>query len=614
MMSVALPSRLFISASFFLAVSVLVLWGPFAGAPAMAMSQPDADALAMDQSEADALAPAVLSAADADLYRQIFDLQKNGDWRAADRLIRRLEDTGLMGHVLAQRYLHPTHYRSRYRELSDWLTKYADHPDAKRIYRLALRRKAAGAPAPRHPVTAHIAGAAADIRDSAAGPVPRPGLTSAQYQQARSLMAQVRGLLRRGRPTAAAEILARKDTQQLLSASEFDQMRTDIAHSYFAANKDQEALALAEAASARSADRVPMAPWVAGLAAWRMGDAERARGHFETHAALTGTSSWTASAGAFWAARANLVTGRPQQVSQFLNMAAAHPRTFYGLLAWRMLGKAAPFDWRTPPLTENDLTTLQQASRGWRGLALLQVGDITRAERELRALDPSRDPDLARAMLAVATNADLPALALRLGNHPVTDSGLRDSALYPLPPWVPREGYSVDPALIYAVMRQESGFNARAKSPAGAQGLMQLMPRTATFTAESERFHGNRRHKLYDPETNVTLGQKYLRYLLDHPRVQGDLFLLAVAYNGGLGNLSKWKRRAVYNDDPLLFIEAIPSRETRIFIERVLANLWVYRQRLNQGTPSLDALAAGEWPAYRSLDGQATEVASDVTD
>ncbi|MHA1570147.1 MAG: lytic transglycosylase domain-containing protein, partial [Alphaproteobacteria bacterium] len=272
----------------------------------------------------------------------------------------------------------------------------------------------------------------------------------------------------------------------------------------------------------------------------------------------------------------------------------------------------APFDWRTPVLTENDLATLRQASRGWRALALLQVGEITRAERELRALDPSRDPALARAMLAVATNADLPALALRLGNRPDTDAGHRDSALYPLPPWVPREGYSVDPALIYAVMRQESGFNARAKSPAGAHGLMQLMPRTATFTAKRERFHGNRRHKLYDPETNVTLGQKYLRYLLDHPRVQGDLFLLAVAYNGGLGNLSKWKRRAVYNDDPLLFIEAIPSRETRIFIERVLANLWIYRQRLNQGTPSLDALAAGEWPAYRSLDGRATEVADDV--
>jgi len=602
-MSVARSHRRYLLGTIFFLFLVAAYWGPLSGIER---------ARAADGTGANDPLPGVLNAADADLYRQIFGLQNDGKWQAADRRIRKLEDRGLMGHVLAQRYLHPTHYRSRFAELRDWMAKYADHPDAKRIHRLALQRKPAKAQAPRRPVSGRIAGAAADSAGAAAGPIQRRGLSSTQRQRARSLMAQIRQLLRRGRPTSATKILARKETQQLLSASEFDQMRARIAHSYFAANKDREALALAEAASARSARRVSLAPWVAGLAAWRLGDAERARRHFETQAALPGTSSWTASAGAFWAARANLVTGNPQRVSHFLTLAAAHPRTFYGLLAWRMLGKEASFDWRTPTLTEGDFETLRQASRGWRGLALLQVGEITRAERELRALDPSRDPNLARAMLAVATNADLPALALRLGNHPVTDSGMRDSALYPLPPWVPREGYSVDPALIYAVMRQESGFNARAKSPAGAHGLMQLMPRTATFTAERERFNGNRRHKLYDPETNVTLGQKYLRYLLDHPRVQGDLFLLAVAYNGGLGNLSKWKRRAVYNDDPLLFIEAIPSRETRIFIERVLANLWVYRQRLNQGTPSLDALAAGEWPAYRSLDGRATEVASDV--
>ncbi|MHA1113054.1 MAG: lytic transglycosylase domain-containing protein [Alphaproteobacteria bacterium] len=586
------------------AAVAILLWAPLLSVPG---------ARAADNAGAKAPPAAVLNAKDTILYGQIFGLQKDGKWRAADRRIRELEDRGLMGHVLAQRYLHPTHYRSRFRELRDWMATYADHPDARRIYRLALRRKPAKARAPRRPVSSRVAGAAAKSGGSAsAGPVQRRGLSAAQRQRTRSLMAQIRRALRRGRPTSATKILARKETRRLLSASEYDQMRAHIAHSYFSVNKDREALALAEAASARSAQRVSLAPWVAGLAAWRLGETDRARRHFETQAAIDGTSSWTASAGAFWAARANLVTGRPQRVSRFLGVAAKHPHTFYGLLALRMLGKAAPFDWRTPVLTENDLATLRQASRGWRALALLQVGEITRAERELRALDPSRDPALARAMLAVATNADLPALALRLGNRPDTDAGHRDSALYPLPPWVPREGYSVDPALIYAVMRQESGFNARAKSPAGAHGLMQLMPRTATFTSKRERFVGNRRHKLYDPETNVTLGQKYLRYLLDHPRVQGDLFLLAVAYNGGLGNLSKWKRRAVFNDDPLLFIEAIPSRETRIFIERVLANLWIYRQRLNQGTPSLDALAAGEWPAYRSLDGRATEVADDV--
>jgi len=77
--------------------------------------------------------PAVLSARDAELYRQIFTVQEDGHWAEADRLIAQLSDRRLMGHVLAQRYLHPTAYRSKYVELKDWMDSYADLPEAKRI-------------------------------------------------------------------------------------------------------------------------------------------------------------------------------------------------------------------------------------------------------------------------------------------------------------------------------------------------------------------------------------------------------------------------------------------------------------------------------------------------
>ena len=85
--------------------------------------------------------------------------------------------------------------------------------------------------------------------------------------------------------------------------------------------------------------------------------------------------------------------------------------------------------------------------------------------------------------------------------------------------------------------------------------------------------------------------------------------MYAKLYNFGASSVNTLP---VYNNDPLLFIEAIPAPETRIFIERVLANLWIYRQRLEQPTPSLDALASGEWPTYRSLDGRATELAKNA--
>src|SRR5690606_4384014 len=165
--------------------------------------------------------------------------------------------------------------------------------------------------------------------------------------------------------------------------------------------------------------------------------------------------------------------------------------------------------------------------------------------------------------------------------------------------WQPKDGFEVDRALLYALMRQESGFNPDARSGVGASGLMQIMPATGAYISpELEDHDGGAGAALLDPTTNVTVGQDYVQRLLDDGNVRGDLFLLTAAYNAGPGNLAKWRKGAGYDQDPLLFIESIPSRETRLFIERVLANLWIYRQRLGQATPSLDAIAAGAWPVY----------------
>jgi len=92
-----------------------------------------------------------LGATDAARYRQVFALQEQGQWREADRAIRRLESRLLMGRVLFQRYMHPTRYRSKYKELYDWMKAFADQPGANRIYRLALRRQPSGYKSPPRP-------------------------------------------------------------------------------------------------------------------------------------------------------------------------------------------------------------------------------------------------------------------------------------------------------------------------------------------------------------------------------------------------------------------------------------------------------------------------------
>jgi len=128
--------------------------------------------------------------------------------------------------------------------------------------------------------------------------------------------------------------------------------------------------------------------------------------------------------------------------------------------------------------------------------------------------------------------------------------------------------------------------------------------------ARDRSYRRGKKRELFDPETNLELGQRYIAYLLKHRTVHGDLFRLTAAYNGGPGNLNKWQRKMDYGDDPLLFIESLPSKETRLFIERVLTNLWIYRMRLGQDAPSLDGIAAGRWPVYVPLDDERPEIAS----
>ncbi len=553
--------------------------------------------------------PQIVGKADAALYRRIFELQRRGQWPQADRLIAKLDDKLLLGHVLFQRYMHPTKYRSRYVELKDWMKAYADHPGARRVYKLALRRKPRGWRAPRRPVGVTLgpikAGPVEGDAESAAVAVKKRKtrrLSRARRRDIRYIRQRVKSLVRRGRPTQALKILNQPNHKRRFDAVRFDRTLAIVARGYYHAGKNRKALSVAMPAVRRSGAAAPMALWWSGLAAWRSGYHTLAADHFEMLARSDPKDSWIASAAAYWAARGNLVGRRPGKVNPMLAIAARHPRTFYGLLAARALDETPSFDWELPKLGHGELALLGRVPGAKRALALVQVGEAPRAESELKRFTGHMSPELARILLGLTAKASLPALAYRLGKQLGRKGGYRyDAALYPVPDWIPANGFTVDRAIIFALIRRESGFKTRAKSRAGARGLMQLMPRTAGFIAR-KRFRGSGRYRLFDPVYNIELGQKYVRHLMRFGDIDGNLFYAIAAYNGGPGNLGKWRRKIDYGDDPLLFIESIPSRETRHFVERVLTNFWIYRYRLGQPTPSLDAVAAGTWPRYNGLD------------
>ena len=572
-------------------------------------------ALAPVPTETDAAAqlPEILSEADVALYQRIFSIQKAGRWQEADRLIAKLGNRLLLGHVMAQRYLHPTKYRSRYKELKAWLAEYGDHPDARRLYKLALRRKPGNWRAPKAPTYGAVSanGHGGTVIKSAPR-APRKRLNTADRRKAEAHKRRVRWYLRKGWTKAAKQLIRTKDVQQLLSHAEYDQLRARLGNGYFVDGRDAWALEWAGNAAKRSGKYVPEAHWTVGLAAWRLGRHTLAARHFEAIAKRRDISPWIISAAAFWAARSHLVDRRPEAFSRWLNVAAAHPRTFYGLLAGRIMGRPLAFRWSAPQLEAEAITAVAATKGGRRVIALMQVDQGRRAERDLRGVAGGTGPQLMRGILALASRANMPSLAMRLNNTLFPNGGGYDGAAYPVPRWTPKGGFRIDRALIYALIRQESGFNPKAKSWAGASGLMQLMPRTASFVGRDRRLHSSKRRTLFEPEINLSLGQKYIEILLADAKIKGDMFLLATAWNGGPGNLNKWRRRVKHMDDPLFFIECIPSRETRIFIERVFSNLWIYRDRLGQPTPSLDAIAAGNWPVYTALDQPTLMVAEGV--
>ena len=545
--------------------------------------------------------PRILTQTDVDTYRQIFDLQQEGDWKAADRLIKRLEDKVLLGHVQAQRYLHPTAWRSSWPDLRDWLARYGDHPDASRLYRLAKKRKPGSAKAPTKPVRGYLGGSGADAVRDAHFYVSPEKRSKAQQKSVNALKRTIRRLIRRGWPTGALRELDTKRARDLLDPVEFAEQRGKIAKAYFIFGKDHEALRLAAKSAEEAGDEVPAAYWAAGLAAWRLGEIASAERYFGALAMSERASRAERSAGAYWAARTALQRRKPAESTRWLARAAQYPMTFYGLLGRRALGVEIPFDWTLPTISKSKMAALLRHDGARRALALMQVGESTRAEREWRKLFPRLDASLREPLMSIAARHNMPGLAIRLaGIIRVSTGRIYHAALYPVPSWEPNDGFSIDRALIYGIIRQESGFDPRARSSRGARGLMQLMPRTANYMDESDELDD--RHELYQPGLNLELGQRYVDHLLAMERVEGDLFRLLIAYNAGPGNLRKWQRSVEYQDDPLLFIESIPSWETREFIEKVLSNVWIYRHRLGQTAPSLDRAAAGDWAMYRSID------------
>lgn len=345
------------------------------------------------------------------------------------------------------------------------------------------------------------------------------------------------------------------------------------------------------------------AEWFAGWLALRfLNETAAAAEHFQR--LFDGVSFPISRArGAYWRARALSAMGEAQLAERWYRIAARYPTTYYGQLALEALNTERELHLRPAVVPQPEQ---------WAGFRRREIGRavLILAEMEqwitlktfiTHLAEQARLP-IEYSMLAdIATRYRRYDLAVHVskisvrGDHPVVEYGY---PIFRLPEIDP------EPALVFAIMRQESEFSTTVVSRAGALGLMQVMPGTAREMAGTIGVGFNRGRLLADPEYNVRLGSAYIVTMLEE--FNGSYVLAVAAYNAGPSRVREWIERFGDPRDPgvdaIDWVESIPFSETRNYVQRVLEALQVYRHRLAE-RPTQSRLTMDLTGAGSGLDG-----------
>lgn len=488
---------------------------------------------------------------DADAYRAAFDAIEAGNWRGVTSALSRVDDDVLVGDVRG-RMLLTRAYRPSWSDYTQWLNRYGDYGMASAVYERAMdsrsrrqRRQGARVPYPDNGGSRQLPGTAPQT----------PG------------------------DTAAARVALERIADRIGAGDD----------------EGAKAIAYGELSGPRSGQ----VNWLLGLIAFRAHDYAEAVRQFDQAAAWPYNGGWASAAAHYWAARARLAAGEPTGVAQHLEAAAQRPWTLYGQLAEAELGRDSALNFRTPDVDQATLTEFITRHPGARrAAALAQLGRLSEVESELRRLHGDLRSSDDRAFLALAVALEAPSAQLRAAEYGGPDNA---SGFCPTTSFAPDGGFTLDRALLYAIVRQESYYNPKAVSASNARGLMQLLPSTARDMDRSVNYR-RQPAALFDPNLNMALGQDYVQWLMDQFHNDGDLGRLFASYNGGPGWLSRWVATQPADIDPLLLLETLPRAQSRDYAERVLSHMALCRKAYGQATPELDALASGRAAIYTPLD------------
>ena len=539
--------------------------------------------------------PQILTDVDASLYQQIFALQDKEKINTAIKVQNQIADKLLFNEILYQRYISDT-YRTRGKEIETWMEQYYDMPGAQRMEKLAKIKKAVV----RKARVPNMISGSESIETAQS-----ENWTAKKYSgDVEKKINQFKRAIRSGATKVARGILEDKKFKKGLTESDYGRLAGRLAYLYYT-NGEME---LAKKWGFVSADeKSEYGLWTMGLIYFKEEKYAESQKYFSQILELKQINNARKTEAAFWAGRAADYAGKRKDAKAYWRVAANYPMAFYGALSATMLGQQPHYEFFENNITDEDVEVLSQTKYGKMALALLQIGRKDRAEEYLKYLITSKVSDrVLHAVNSVASEYGLPRVSIQSASV-MKDRGILEiddniiySAQYPLPDWEPLGGWSIDRALLLAITKQESNFRTSAKSGAGANGVMQLMPSTAKKVARANKVDISQ-IDMNNPEHNMFLGQQYIVDLLAHPSIENSIIKMLAAYNAGMGTMVKFEK-SFYTYDPLLYIESFPAYETRSYIKRVISNLWLYRARLNQPLTSMKELANGNWPLYNSED------------
>ena len=533
-------------------------------------------------------APAQLSPAERDSYRTVFASLRAQDWAGAAGRLDGMQSGPLHNLARAMLYTMPGSPRVEAGPLVELLARAPELPQADDLARLARARGADTVPD--LPQAQRLFGLTGQPRRAR----PRPLRGDPVADQLEPLL---QPLIRDDHAVEAEALLNTRLAELSPEARTAFQQR--IAWVYFLNGMDADARRIADLARGGPTEYAIHAEWVSGLAAWRMGDYPAAADHFASVAQRSSDQELIA-AGHYWAARADTAGGHPERVQPRLRAAARLGETFYGLLAQSALGmRQVPADMTT--FTEADWQALSGLKNVRAAIALSEIGEDDLAASLIRRQAEIGNPRDHEHLIHLAARLNLTATQMYLAHNGPRGMRYGPNDRYPTPNWRPVRGWRVDPALAFAHALQESQFRTDAVSPAGARGLMQVRPGTASDMARA-RGEPFTAASLNQPQINIEYGQSYLEYLRDYPGTGGLLPKVIASYNAGPAPVAEWNAR-YDQSDPLFYIESLPYWETRGYVPIILRNYWIYEDRDADRSPSRRALAQGLWPRFPGLPG-----------